>query len=390
MIDDFFLEIHGAGFSNKGAELMLLAIVDHFKRKYPSKKLALNLRRGSFKKRASYGLHHLIWFETWRLPDLSWHIATSLNLAFALLPPKLRRLSNLVLDSETSVLLDASGFAYSDQIGTVIPHLMARRSEKAKREGKKIILLPQAFGPFHKRETRDQMTRILAHADLVFPRDRLSNAYLEDLGVRSSHIHIAPDFTNLLEGRKPRTFSGKGRIAIIPNTRMLEMTSKSIQNAYMPFLLSCLDFYAQEGLDPFILLHEFGKDVEFAKQIQQQMDNPVEVVRADDPLEIKGIIGDCDGVVSSRYHGLVNALSQGVPTLAVGWSHKYTEIMMDYNVSQCLLSDIDDEETNIAAFRMLSTSYLRLELQEIILEAAALQKEMTRNMWDRIHEVIGS
>ena len=35
---------------------------------------------------------------------------------------------------------------------------------------------------------------------------------------------------------------------------------------------------------------------------------------------IKGMLGNCSFVISSRYHGLINALSQGVLCIATSWS----------------------------------------------------------------------
>jgi colanic acid/amylovoran biosynthesis protein len=54
--------------------------------------------------------------------------------------------------------------------------------------------------------------------------------------------------------------------------------------------------------------------------------------------EVKSVIGDCDLLVGSRYHALIAALSQGIPVAAIGWSHKYEELLKEANLSANMLS----------------------------------------------------
>ena len=43
-------------------------------------------------------------------------------------------------------------------------------------------------------------------------------------------------------------------------------------------------------------------------------------------------------MILSRYHSCVAALSAGVPTLIIGWHHKYDELLKWYGQSQWILS----------------------------------------------------
>jgi polysaccharide pyruvyl transferase WcaK-like protein len=42
---------------------------------------------------------------------------------------------------------------------------------------------------------------------------------------------------------------------------------------------------------------------------------------------IKGVIRECDVLVAARYHSIIAALSVGVPVVALGWHHKYVEVL---------------------------------------------------------------
>ncbi|TIP77767.1 MAG: polysaccharide pyruvyl transferase family protein, partial [Mesorhizobium sp.] len=72
-----------------------------------------------------------------------------------------------------------------------------------KRAGKRLILLPQALGPFGTDRIRRAINVVADHADLIFARDKYSMKNLIDaVGGRAS-IRLAPDFTNLLVARPP-------------------------------------------------------------------------------------------------------------------------------------------------------------------------------------------
>ncbi len=385
---DKTIEVRGAGFSNKGAELMFLSVIQYFKLNYPSIELAINLRRGSFRKRKELGIKHLIWFETRKLPMLSWKLAILLNKVMRILPEILLRYCNLVLDNETSAILDISGFAYSDQIGLAKVRLMARKTDKAKQEGKKIILLPQAFGPFESEKTRDYMRKIIENADLIFARDIVSYDCIKDLSYDHQKLHLAPDFTNLLDGKKPITFSSEGRIAIIPNTQIIERTPERMRSSYVPFLCKCIEFYQRKNLNPFILLHELDRDVELANRIKVTLESSIDIVNIKDPLMIKGVISECEGVVSSRYHGLISALSQGVPVLAVGWSHKYRELMSDYNILEGFIKDISNEQHYLPYLELLGEKRSRKKMKNRVVIASEKQKEKTLRMWNNIQKTL--
>ena len=55
-------------------------------------------------------------------------------------------------------------------------------------------------------------------------------------------------------------------------------------------------------------------------------------------------------MIASRYHSCVAALSAGVPTLIIGWHHKYDELMKWYDQSQWILSSKIVQQKLIALF----------------------------------------
>src|SRR3989338_7618870 len=132
------LEIRGAGFVNKGAELMVLSILQEVHRRNIEAKIVMEPNR-HYEKRARLGLYQKLWKQ---YHGIQW------GYVGPLIPRVIREQYGLILDTEVDVILYASGFAYGDQWGLSNTKTLARSIQRWKRHGKKIILLPQAFGPF--------------------------------------------------------------------------------------------------------------------------------------------------------------------------------------------------------------------------------------------------
>lgn len=367
------IEIKGIGIPNKGAELMLHSVLQHFESKHPG--MFVVEPNTGYVGRARYGLWQKTSFEVrGRAVDASW--------IFRLIPRTLRRKFGLVLDSEINTIIDASGFAYGDQWGArKARERLGKRLRKWKAAGKKVILLPQAFGPFTSDAIRSEMATVLEHADLVFARDNQSFSHLEK--VSPGKAFKSPDFTNLV---KVPSYIGReafaGRPCVIPNSKMIQMGRIS-EEAYVVGLTEAVQVLLENGINPFLLLHEGAADLRLAELVNQKLGNALEILRTDDALEIKYVIGKCSIVISSRFHGLVSALSQGIPVVAMGWSHKYEELLADYG-SADLLADPQVPGSIADKVRLLLQPGQIEKATEIIEGHVDTQKSLVAEMWQRV------
>lgn len=375
-------EIRGVHFENKGAELMLHAVVQKLSEWDEKNIFAMRPRVGTFKQRAEVGLYQLIWTDTVPLvnPIVNFLLHSAL--------PKKARSLGLTTYPDVDVILDASGFAYSDQWGIERSARMAALSKRAKKQGAKVILLPQAFGPFEDPKIRNTFLQVLDNVDLVFARDSISYQYLTDLVGNSSLIKMAPDFTNLVKGRVPDYFNTTlKRACVIPNMRMIDKNPTELRDKYVHFLEACVEFLIEADLNPFILVHDLS-DKELALHLKEKFGEFLEVITEYNPLNLKGILGNCYVVISSRFHGLISALSQGVPCLATGWSHKYQMLFEDYNCPECLVSPLDPKEKIQYQFRQIVEEPSRSELINQLQQASFYQKKLASDMWDEVYKVL--
>ena len=369
-------EVTGTNTQNKGAELMLVAIREHFDDR-PDVRLAVNQFFGSYQERAAYGLLQKVALNGWGRS----------RVAAALMPDEFRRSFGLVRENDVDAVIDASGFAFGDQHPPERTIQFADRVEAAKRAGKPVILLPQALGPFTRPSIREAFVRVVDAADLVFARDDVSMAHTREATGDPPHLKQAPDFTNLVKPDCTTDSDAADRATIVPNQRMIEKAETEDEaSAYVPFMGRCIEAVTEVGLEPVLLLHE-EEDDELASEIREYVECNVPIRQKTDPLILKRFLGESHLVVASRFHALVGALSQGVPAIGTSWSHKYEMLFEEYGCSDMLLS-VTSEEERVRDCVAAATGPQRSKLTGQIREAGKKLEQETRTMWEQVDEAL--
>jgi colanic acid/amylovoran biosynthesis protein len=373
------IEIKGIGFPNKGAELMLSAIRAWHEQADPEGRLVLS-SQSSYRNRGRFGTWQN--FSRERLP-------TGCGAMANLIPRRLLNEFGIVRDQDIEAVLDASGYAYSDQWGArKVYDRLVKRIGGWKARGTNLILLPQAFGPFTDPALRGYMKQVLDYATLVFARDRISFEHLKALAPDAGNIFLAPDFTCLVEGRLPERYKQwKGRACVIPNQKMVEHVTHE-EHRYLTFLKEACSTLHERGLQPFLLLHEGPKDKRLCEEVRRESSFEIPIVEAADPEVIKGIIRHAHVVITSRFHGFVSALSKGVPAIATSWSHKYEMLAEDYDNPQLVLKDFSREHLG-KALAFLDDPAAYKNLHTSLLSAAEENRRLSVDMWSQVEESLG-
>lgn len=371
------IEVTGTNTWNKGAELMLVAILEHFADR-SEVQLAVDQFFGTYHERAQYGLLQKVALSGWGRS----------RLAIGLMPVQFRRAFGLVRDADVDVLLDASGFAFGDQHPPERTVQFAQRVEAAKRAGKTIILLPQALGPFDKPTIRRAFARIIDAADLVFARDDSSMGHARSaFGGIPDHLRQAPDFTNLVQPELDTSSDASDRACIVPNQRMVEKAETEKEaTAYVPLIGKCIESVKDVGLTPVLLLHGQA-DEELAEAIQQHIGREIPLHNEDDPVALKRFLGESHLVIGSRFHALVGALSQGVPSIGTSWSHKYEMLFREYGCDDMLLQ-VPATGNQIASRIGAATGEKRADLRHRIEARSDQLKAKTQSMWRQVDDIM--
>ncbi|GAB56994.1 hypothetical protein GPUN_2880 [Glaciecola punicea ACAM 611] len=374
------VEVKGISFQNKGAELMLHAIQEEFAKRQVDARFVVE-PIGDYQRRCNFGL----WQKTR-------YIKRKINclFPFSLLPSFMRKMLGFINENEIDVVLDASGFSYGEQWSPLVAkYRLASTISGMKNRGTKVIVMPQALGPFESTAQKKYFGHILNTADKVFARDDNSFAYASTLlkaSTKQGTLAQCGDFTNIISGLADDNFDpNMHKICFIPNSKMLEMRTDG--EAYIEFVIALIENVIDSS--PFILIHEADADRRLAETIQQRLSRRIPVLDPQHALKIKWIIGQSNVVVSARFHGLVSALSQGVPVVATGWSHKYKELLNDYEMGEWLFDVASETERALTKTNLLLTQASTYnQVVEVIQSNAAKHKQRVKAAWDEIFAII--
>lgn len=257
--------------------------------------------------------------------------------------------------SQIDLVLAAPGFHYGDAFENIYSDRMVeeenRKFRSFKKKKRRIVLLPQALGPFEKPLSHRLFEGVLACTDIVYARDKTSfNLVLKRFPEAKTRLRLGPDFTCLAEGTNPTvSFPHRSTVVVIPNVRMTTHAGESGES-YVAFMVDVCKMLTERGEMVILLNHEGKEDEDIIRQLNRMCGERYPVLSGLSGLDCKSVIGNAKLVVSSRYHGVVSGLTQDIPTFCTGWSHKYGELLAEHGCPDNLL-DVHNPEK---AFRLLA------------------------------------
>lgn len=221
-------------------------------------------------------------------------------------------------------------------------------------QGAPLILAPQTIGPFRSAHTRRIGRRILRAATMIWARDARSFAFLRELlggdfdpdrhrcGVdlafglqaRRPAQPLAPPVSSWLAEDAPRPVIGFNVSGLLSNNAAASRARFGLRAEYDRAVVGFLRRILRET-DANVLLmphvvtrpghHEHDPDAcASATDALRDVDRTrIATVSGDyDPGEMKWIIARTDWFCATRMHAGIAALSSGVPTAAIAYSHK--------------------------------------------------------------------
>lgn len=371
------IQIDGIDTKNKGAELMLVAVLEQLEDAYPNSEVWLN-HTGEFNPKVLPNFNLDL-----KLPGMRWLSKWPVKICRRLGRPfPITRLTRYHVRKDIDLLLDAGGFQFSDQWKLNVKQVKEKEKyyKKLKENGTRLVLLPQAFGPFKTTYGKEIVKILDDYTDLIFARDEQSYECLVNAGAKESKINISCDFTLPVKGIIPAPFQHlKGAVCLIPNHKMISPKNNN-KDKYIGLLKNIIHLYEKKGHPVFMLNHEGFRDKNLCAEVNTVNETKIPVVDGITALEVKGLIGNSHTVISSRFHGVVSALSQGVPCLATSWSHKYEMLFKDFGQEDRILTEDADWATNKEKIVTLEQNHETIAENIKAVKAPLLLK--TKKMWE--------
>lgn len=337
--------ITGGNFINKGAEAMLLTIADALRENCRDTRIYVACERAYHDTAARHGL-----------------IPRSCEREVNLYKRSIEKIRSIYMDFKCNYFVDVGGYQFSDNHGCSVIEKKASVNRRRRRMGSRLYYMPQAWGPFQNTRTCNAVRKIIETADLIFVRDAYSWAHvMRHFGDEKSKFKIAPDIAwtfngdaacageAVLRAHGLERRAGSRVVGIVPNMRVYERSDgHGLNNLYVQHLATIVRYLREKHDSDVVLVgHEYNAiglqmhdDRILCKNVYEACGRPKRVAVVDAELtarRMKSLIGHFDACIGSRYHSLIAALSQGIPVMAIGWSHKYDALLSSVGLDSNML-----------------------------------------------------
>lgn len=339
--------IGSAWSGNKGAAAMLDSAVTHLTARHPG----IAITHLSMYPTSDAALNHY--------PEVTVMNASPLRLGIAInggallwrIAPFLRSLIGKAVPevraiARADVLLDQGGITFVDgrekyliyNIASILPALFVRTP---------VVKCAQALGPFRGKRNRFWARRFLPRVAAIVSRGAVTHDHLLGLGL--SNVTAGADLAFTLpiteadreaarELVEPDFFASGTVVGVSPS-QVLRKAAASRGEDYVGQVARQIDIITQDLDRPVLLIAHSARpnplklhnnDLPVCREIYERIAQPerVRFVDGEHPAHVlRALIGQCDLFVASRFHAMVSSLAMEVPTLVIGWSHKYREVL---------------------------------------------------------------
>lgn len=229
-----------------------------------------------------------------------------------------------------------------------------------------VIKLSQAMGPFEQSINRILARHFLPKCDRIFARGEITAEHLRTLNLNRDKYDRAADIAFLYQPENSISEenedklaelavkldqhhkAGIGMVSIIPSSLVFDRSAGEAGD-YTAKLLAIIAAACREDNQVVVLPNAsragsgkvMNNDLIVIDALRDRAarDLPREILEklhwVDCDINARGIrtlVGKTDVLVTSRFHGMVAGLSLCVPTMVIGWSHKYRETLADFSM----------------------------------------------------------
>lgn len=326
-----YIIITGGEVENKGAESMVFVVVNYIKKHHKDIEPVLFSSIEYSNQKFYFENNYAFKIIPWGLKSKLKHMFFSGNFS--------EDVNNIIKNA--ILVVDISGYALSSKfklrhnIGYILNILIMKNNKIP------VILFPQSFGPFEygflKLPMKFCIQKTINKVDIVYAREKRSFEFLNSVGIKNIELSIDTVLCNTDRIEESNIYKNvqiskkeikEDSVAIIPNTKLQENTTINIKDLYLDLIESLLS-----SNKSVVLLPHSTDDVELIREISKEFNKTQNVMVISKPLssiEFNQILCKFSYVIGARYHSVVHAFRNSIPTLTIAWEQKYLDLVQLY------------------------------------------------------------
>jgi colanic acid/amylovoran biosynthesis protein len=267
------------------------------------------------------------------------------------------RANRAILDSD--VVVDVAGLSFADGRGIPIVVYNTLMTSIGVLLGVPTVKAAQALGPFRGRVNHLLASQVLPRLAMVCARGAATRTHLDTLGL--SNVVDVSDLAFSLDEAASIPVDVERQLSVIEGDFITVMPSSVVKGIYEKNGSNYVDaveklvqsLRATTGLSVVIVPHSYRighgegrmNDGPVCQSVGDRFAHDSGVVAIDADLtagELRHIVSRGAVLVTSRFHAMISGLATATPTVVVGWSHKYREVLSDFGLedfgfdAQCL------------------------------------------------------
>ena len=252
-----------------------------------------------------------------------------------------------MLDSD--VVVDVAGISFADGRGVPILFYNALMTGVPLLLGVPTVKAAQALGPFTSPVNKTLSKLVLPRLSAICARGAKTREHLNSLGL--TRVHDVADLAFSLDEAVglPGDVAARvdaltdGFIVVMPSAVVKGIFESRSGNYVAAMGALIRDLRNRTGLGVVIAPHSYRAGHGEGHMNDGPVCREVAAVVADDPGvvlvdadltagELRKLIGMGRVLVTSRFHAMISGLCTATPTVVVGWSHKYREVLADFGL----------------------------------------------------------
>ena len=257
--------------------------------------------------------------------------------------------------AEADVVLDLAGISFAHGRGFPILVYNVLMTGVPLLLGATVIKCSQAIGPFRGGLNRRAARFILPRLEAVLTRGARTHEHALSLGL--TNAHRADDLAFLMQLPEEAVREAKELLDRVNRPFIIVAPSSVVRRYCSEHDLDYVDMLSTfvrrcretHDVDVVILPHSARpgmpesrmNDLPVCRDLHAAVGEDAGVHLVDrnlGPTQLRALIAEASSLVTSRFHAMISALATTTPVLVVGWSHKYEEVLDEFEQSQHALS----------------------------------------------------